>query len=60
MLISGRMSDYEMKQMSAMRREVLDPIPDKPPGSLFKNIFIVTHVVVVVGFGVSAIVVLNT
>lgn len=58
-ILTGRVSDYEMSQLSAMRRTIIEPIPEKPPGAKFKNIFIVFHVTVLLAFGVTAIVYLN-
>ncbi|XP_053395953.1 putative ferric-chelate reductase 1 [Mercenaria mercenaria] len=51
---TGRKSDYEIREMSAIRNSITK-IP-APPGSLLKNILIGFHVLVLFGFGITSIV----
>lgn len=51
---TGRKSDYEIREMSAIRNSITK-IP-APPGSMLKNILFACHVLILLGFGVTSIV----
>ncbi|XP_060585814.1 putative ferric-chelate reductase 1 [Ruditapes philippinarum] len=51
---TGRKSDYEIRELSAIRRNSITKIPS-PPGSILKNILIVFHVLILFGFGITSI-----
>ncbi|XP_052776929.1 putative ferric-chelate reductase 1 homolog [Mya arenaria] len=57
---TGRLSDYEMKELSAIRRDSITSINKPPPGSLVKNIVLIVHATVLVGFTVASVTLLCT